>query len=208
MSQLFEALFAQYSQYPALFIYIEAIAIVFGLVSVWFSQRNSIWVFPTGLISTTLFMYLLLVSELLGDLLINAYYFLMSIYGWYYWSRRDASLHVTPITEVDRLDAKTCGLIFLGSAIGVFGIYLFSGRLNSWTAYVDTFTTAVFFVGMWLMAKRKIQHWFCWILGDAISVPLYAFKGLLLTSIQFSVFTAMAVIGYFKWRKLLSAPTN
>ena len=208
MSLLFETLFAQYSQYPPLFIYIEATAIAFGLVSVWFSIRNSVLVFPTGLVSTTLFMYLLLVSELLGDLLINAYYFLMSIYGWFYWSRREQGQPITVITEANSRDKKTCILIFISATVGVFCIYLLSGKLSSWTAYVDTFTTAVFFVGMWLMAKRKIQHWLCWILGDAISIPLYAFKGLLLTSVQFFVFTLMAVIGYYRWRKILNAQVN
>ncbi len=207
MNQVFEFLFAQYSQYPPLFIYLEATAIFFGILSVWFSWQNSVLVFPAGIISTSIFIYILLVSSLLGDMLINAYYFVMSIYGWFYWTRGDSEQLETPITEVTNQDKKICLAIFLASIGAVLVIYGLSQRLTSWTAYADTFTTAVFFVGMWLMAKRKIQHWLCWILGDVISVPLYAYKGLMLTSVQFLIFTIMAVFGYRKWRKVLAQST-
>lgn len=203
MSQIFEFLFAQYSQYPTLFIYLEATAIFFGILSVWFSWQNNVLVFPTGIISTSIFVYILAVSNLLGDLLINAYYFVMSVYGWFYWKRKDSRQQETRITEATQEDKKTCCLIFFGAILAVLIIYISSNRLTSWTAYVDTFTTGVFFVGMWLMARRKIQHWLCWILGDAISIPLYAYKGLMLTSIQFLVFTIMASFGYQKWKKLM-----
>ncbi len=204
MSQVFDFLFAQYSQYPTLFIYLEATAIFFGILSVWFSWQNSVLVFPTGIISTSIFIYLLAVSTLLGDMLINAYYLLMSVYGWFYWTREDSEQQQTPITETTKYDARICLFIFFSAIFAVLVVYSLSSRLTSWTAYVDTFTTGIFFVGMWLMARRKIQHWLCWILGDAISIPLYAYKGLMLTSIQFLVFTFMAVMGYRKWRKLLA----
>ena len=206
MSQVFDLLFAQYSQYPTLFIYLEATAIFFGILSVWFSWQNNVLVFPAGIISTSIFVYILLVSGLLGDTLINAYYFIMSIYGWFYWTRKNTGKRETPITSSSRSDIKLCLLIFALAVIAVLIIYVISSKLTSWTAYVDIFTTGVFFVGMWLMARRKIQHWLCWIVGDAVSVPLYAYKGLILTSIQFFVFTVMAILGYRKWLKLINEP--
>jgi nicotinamide mononucleotide transporter len=75
------------------------------------------------------------------------------------------------------------------------------GKWNSWTAPIDTFTTALFFVGMWLMARRKIEHWVCWIIGDLISIPLYLYKGLALTSFQYLIFTLISILGYLEWKK-------
>ena len=75
---------------------------------------------------------------------------------------------------------------------------------NSYTAYIDNLTTAIFFVGMWLMANRKIESWFFWILGDVISVPLYLYKGLTFTSLQYLIFTFIAISGYYTWKKILN----
>ena len=208
MNPVFEFIFAQYLSYPKLFVIVEGIAIVFGILSVWFSRQNSVLVFPTGIISTSLFVYILYQSGLLGDLLINAYYFIMSIYGWFYWTRVNNRQQTTPISVTSLKDYKRCLLIFLSTVSLVFLIYLSSNRLSSWTAYVDTLTTGIFFVGMWLMARRKLQHWLCWIVGDMISVPLYAYKGLILTSIQFLIFTVMAVSGYYNWQKILKADSQ
>ena len=80
MLEVFNFLFEQYNTYAALDIILEIIAVIFGFLSVWFSKQNKIWVFPTGIISTLIFVYLLLKWELLGDMMINAYYFIMSIY--------------------------------------------------------------------------------------------------------------------------------
>ena len=87
MIDFLKDLFNQYSQYDTLDIYFEVIAVIFGFLSVWYSKNNNILVFPTGMISTSIFVYLLFKSSLLGDMMINAYYFIMSIYGWFYWSR-------------------------------------------------------------------------------------------------------------------------
>ena len=112
--------------------------------------------------------------------MINAYYFIMSIYGWYIWTRKQDDL-VTPISRVNVLEKKICVLIFFFSLIFVYSIYEYFDKWNSITAYVDNLTTAIFFVGMWLMAKRKIENWIFWIIGDIISIPLYFYKGLTFT---------------------------
>ena len=83
-------------------------------------------------------------------------------------------------------------------------LYRTFDRWTSWTAYVDTFTTAIFFVGMWLMARRKIEHWLFWIVGDLISIPLYFYKGLTVTSFQYIIFTIIALQGYRAWKQELS----
>jgi nicotinamide mononucleotide transporter len=74
---------------------------------------------------------------------------------------------------------------------------------KGWVAYVDTLTTALFFVGMWLMAKRKIENWIFWIVADIISVPLYFYKGFTFSSLQYLGFTIIAIFGFLAWKKHL-----
>ena len=188
MYQLFDSLFDQYSQYETHDIFLEMFAVLFGLISVWYSKRNNILVFPTGMISTAIFVYLLFKWSLLGDMIINGYFFIMSIYGWYVWSRKKNEAF-TPITSHTKKEVIPSVFIFFFSVIIVYLVYIYFDMWNSYTAYIDNLTTAIFFVGMWLMANRKIESWFFWILGDVISVPLYLYKGLTFTSLQYLIFT-------------------
>jgi len=203
MSPIFEFLFGQYSGYATIDIILELIGILFGLLSVWYAKKNTDWVYPTGMISTAIFVYLLLKWALLGDMIINAYYFVMSVYGWYYWSKKEEEVIVHPITSTSKKEVKTAVLLFVASILFVFWVYHAFDKWKDWTAYVDTFTTAIFFVGMGLMARRKIEHWLFWIVGDIISIPLYFYKGLTLTSFQYIIFTLIAIYGYRSWKKIL-----
>ena len=203
MSPIFEFLFGQYSGYATIEIVLELIGILFGLLSVWYAKKNTVWVYPTGMISTAIFVYLLLKWALLGDMIINAYYFVMSVYGWYYWSKKEEEVIVHPITSTSKKEVKTAVLLFVASILFVFWVYQAFDKWKDWTAYVDTFTTAIFFVGMGLMARRKIEHWLFWIVGDIISIPLYFYKGLTLTSFQYIIFTLIAIYGYRSWKKIL-----
>ncbi len=200
---MFDFLFQQYSQYNELDIFFEIVAVIFGLLSVWFSKNNNILVYPTGMISTSIFTFLLFKWGLLGDMMINAYYFIMSIYGWYIWTRKKNNI-VTPISKISNYEKKISLFIFISSLIFVYGIYNYFDKWGSLTSYIDNITTAIFFVGMWLMAKRKIENWIFWIIGDIISVPLYFYKGLTFTSLQYFIFTIIAISGYYSWKKILN----
>lgn len=204
MTQIIEGLFQQYNDYETIDIVLEIVAVIFGFLSVWYSKQNKILVFPTGMISTAIFVYLLLKWGLLGDMMINGYYFVMSVYGWYIWTRNVDETHVTPISRTTKKENIYSVFIFIATIIFVYIVYQSFDKWTSWTAYVDSITTAVFFVGMWLMAKRKLENWIYWILGDIISVPLYWYKGLAFTSFQYFGFTFIAIFGYLAWKKNLS----
>lgn len=204
MNHIFDFFFSQYQDYEALDIVLEIVAVIFGFLSVWFSKQNKIWVFPTGMISTIIFVYLLYKWELLGDMMINAYYFIMSVYGWYIWTRKVDATHVTPISITTKKEKTISAVIFLATLVFVFVVYQTFDKWTGWVAYVDTLTTAVFFVGMWLMARRKIENWIFWIIGDIISVPLYFYKGFTFTSLQYLGFTIIAIFGYLAWKKSLN----
>lgn len=204
MSLIFDWLFSQYSDYSTLYIILEIIAVFFGLLSVWYAKKDNILVFPTGIISTFIFVFLLYQWGLIGDMLINAYYFSMSVYGWYIWTRKVDAKHFTPITATSKKEKLQSIILFLAGMIFVFIVYHLFEKWNDWVAYVDTLTTALFFVGMWLMAKKKIENWLYWIVGDLISIPLYFYKGYTFTSFQYLIFTIIAIYGYREWKKIIN----
>ena len=204
MNPIFEFFFGQYSAYETIDIALEIIAVFFGFLSVWFSKENHVLVFPTGMISTLIFVYLLFKWVLLGDMMINGYYFIMSVYGWYIWTRRGEDEQVTPISIMSFNEKRISIGIFIATLICVYLVYLAFDKWTSWVAYLDTVTTAIFFVGMWLMARRKIEHWIFWIIGDIISVPLYFYKGFTFTSLQYLGFTFIAIFGYIAWKKSIN----
>src|SRR5690606_25236515 len=169
MSHIFDWVFSQYHGVPIELVVWEIIAIIFGLLSVWYSKRENILVYPTGIISTAIYVYLLIVYQLLGDMLINAYYFTMSIYGWYQWTRKIDQTRFIPITRMTREEYRMAGVLYVSAIALVVVIYGLFDKWQSWFAYVDILPTAIFFVGMWLMAKKKLEHWTYWIIGDIIS---------------------------------------
>jgi len=203
MSHIFNFLFEQYSNHDPLDVFLEITAVMFGFASVWYSKKNNILVFPTGLISTSVFVYLLFKWQLIGDMMINGYYFIMSLYGWYIWTRKIDSEQVTPISKTTKKEQLIGGIIFIATLLFVYVVYQFFDMWRDWVAYVDTFTTALFFVGMWLMAKRKIENWIFWIVADVISVPLYFYKGYTFSSLQYFGFTIIAIFGFLAWKKHL-----
>lgn len=202
MDEILNFLFQQYGSYSQVDIGLEIFAVFFGFLSVWFSKNNNVLVFPTGLINTSIFVYLLFKWELLGDMIINAYYFVVSIYGWYYWTRKNSNNDYTPISKVNYNDQKIILVISILSAIFVSLMYTVFNKWSGLVSYIDILTTSIFFAAMWLMARRKIESWIFWIIGDIISTPLYLYKGLTFTSFQYFIFTFIAIAGYYKWKSI------
>ena len=201
---MLDLLFSQYSDYETIDIFLEIMAVLFGLASVVFAMKNNILVYPIGIISTVIYVYLLNKWGLIGDMLINGYYTTMSIYGWYIWTRKSQNKPEFPISRITIKEIYHGIIIFLITIVFVVAVYKYFDKFTNWTAYVDTFTTGIFFVGMWLMAKRKIENWLLWIIGDLVSVPLYFYKGYTFTSLQYAIFTIIAIYGYLEWKKSLA----
>ncbi len=202
MNPIFEFLLKPYQNYNTLEIVLESIAVVLGLLSVWFAKRDQIAVYPTGMLSTAIFVYILYKANLLGDLLINVYFFIVSIYGWYFWVRKKRKKTENPISRMNSWEKKRWFILFLIILFFVAGIYILFDKWQDWSAPIDCFTTALFFVGMWFMARKRLEHWIFWIVGDLISIPLYLYKGLGLTSFQYLVFTLIAIFGYIQWKRI------
>lgn len=230
MNQISDFFLEPYKTATALNIILEIIAATFGVVSVFYAKRENILVYPTGIISTSIYVYLLYQWNLFGDLIINIYYTLMSIFGWYMWSKViDSNKNHLPISRTSFLDKLKAIGIFVFTSIFVIVVYRFynvmpndlgfsdsvnfafsnltSGNLENFrkaTPFLDTFTTGVFFAAMWLMALKKIENWTLWILGNIVSIPLYFVKGYGFTGIQYIIFLILAIQAYNTWKKSLS----
>lgn len=219
---LYELFLKPYESYETYQIVLETIAMIFGLLSVFFSIKKNIWVYPTGIISTLLYVYILYIFGLLGDMMINFYYTVMSVYGWILWSKSSEDHVHVEVSWATKKEWFVAAFLLILSLILVTLIYYYKPFVDNhfsmkdvelglyhldWANWLDVFTSAIFLVGMWLMAKRKIENWIFWIIGDIICIPMMLYKGLGITSVQFLVFTFMAFQGYFSWKKSLKTNT-
>jgi nicotinamide mononucleotide transporter len=193
-----------YKDVPLTHIILEFIAFVFGILSVWFARSENILVYPTGLVATVITVYLLFLAGYLGDMMINGYFTIMSIYGWYKWTRKVKDRDNLPITRTNNKE-KIIGVgLFFITIFVVFGIYkVFDYQINT-DNYIDIMVSGIFFTGMWYMANKKIENWTLWIIGDIIATPLYAYRGLGMLSLQYLIFTILAISAYLEWRKILN----
>ena len=185
--------------------WIEAIAVLMGIVSVWYSRKENILVFTTGIINTTLYIYLSFKGHLLGEASVNLYYTIMSLYGWYWWSRKkeDQVTNALQITESNNQQRVQHLLVFIGFyAVLFFGLqFLKNNFAPDAIPWADALASASAYTAMWLMAKKKVESWIWWIVTNITSIPLYFIKGYAFTSFQFIVLLILAIAGYFSWKK-------
>lgn len=197
-----------YKNVSTIQIVLEFLAFVFGTLSVWFAKKENIWVYPTGLIATIITTYLLYIAGYLGDMMINGYFTIMSIYGWYNWNRKEDAKDTLQISRTNFKEKIIGVILFFVTIFVVFGIYIWFDYKIENDNYVDIFASGLFFTGMWYMAKKKIENWTIWIIGDLIVAPLYAYRGLGMLSLQYLIFTILAIAAYLEWKKNLNNSIN
>jgi len=193
---------SQYQNASILQIVLEFLVFVFGIASVVLAKKENIWVYPTGLIATVITTYLLYQAKYFGDMTMNAYYSLMSLYGWYKWTAKTNE----PAVKITRtnLREKLIGFGLFALTMGItYMVYKFFDYKLEIPNYIDIFTSGLFFTAMWYMALKKIENWTLWIIGDCIVVPLFAYRGLGMLSLQYFIFTILAVYGYLEWKKII-----
>jgi nicotinamide mononucleotide transporter len=178
---------------------IEFIAVVFGIGSVYFSKRENILVYPVGMVSTSIFIFLYVKHGLFADATVNFYYTVMSIVGWVMWGRKKDGVEMLKITSSNKRDWLRAAAFFLVCyAILFFVLIKFT---PSTVPRKDAFVSAAAFTGMWLMNKKKIENWFWWIVTNIASIPLNFNKHLAFTSFQYMVLLVLAVLGWIEWHK-------
>ncbi|WP_242117311.1 nicotinamide riboside transporter PnuC [Aestuariivivens sediminicola] len=208
MNPIFDFFLEPYYNRPGYLIVLEAIAFFFGIASVVYAKKANILVYPTGLVATVITVYIFLKDELMGDMMMNFYYSVMSIYGWWNWSRKKEDTYVVPISRTNTKE-KIIGFgMFILTMVVTYIVYRAYGTEINSSNYIDIFTSGVFFTAMWFMANKKLENWTLWILADIITVPLYAYRGWGMLSLQYLIFTVLAIQGYLAWKKNLNNPAT
>ncbi len=188
---------------------LEYIAVAFGIGSVWYSRKEHILVYPVGLVSTVIYIFLSIEGHLFGEASVNLFYTIMSIYGWVLWARKNKQHQkLVVITGSSRREWANHLLFFAGLYIL---IYLSLAFLKKYFApgaipWADALASATAFTGMWLMATKKVESWYWWIATNICSIPLYFVKGYVFTSVFYVILLVMAFWGLAAWKKKLLAP--
>ncbi|MBL7866921.1 MAG: nicotinamide mononucleotide transporter [Flavobacterium lindanitolerans] len=194
-----------YKNTPVIDIILEAIVFITGILSVYFAKKENIWVYPTGIIATVITVYLLYKAGYFADMTLNIYFSVMSIYGWINWSRKKEDDYVVKISRTNTKQKIIGVLLFFLTIVVTYFVYHLFGKEIKPENYIDIFTSGLFFTGMWYMAMKKIENWTLWIIADIIAVPLYAYRGLGMLSLQYVIFTILAILAYIEWRKILNS---
>jgi nicotinamide mononucleotide transporter len=184
--------------------WLEYVAVLAGILSVWFSRNEHILVYPTGLVNTIIYIYLSFKFALLGEASVNFYYTVMSVYGWILWAKTDSNHR--HVLQIKYSTARELGqeLAFFGAFYVVlfFSLrYLKSAFAPMAIPWADAFASATAYTGMWLMARKKVESWYWWIATNCASIPLYFVKHLVLTSVYYLILLVMAVSGLLEWRR-------
>lgn len=183
---------------------LEYVAVFAGILSVWFSRLENIWVYPIGLVSTIIYVYISFKYHLIGEASVNIYYTVLSFYGWFLWARKNNG--GVPILRIS-FSTRTEWLIQLSFFAGLFLviycclIYLKTAFYPGVIPLGDAFASATAYTGMWLMAKKKVESWLWWIATNTASIPLYFIKGLVFTSVFYFVLLLMAFFGLVEWMR-------
>lgn len=203
MNQIFDFFLNTYQGKETFIIVLEAIVLITGIMSVWYAKKENILVYPTGLIATVITVYLFLRDGLLGDMMMNFYWSAMSIYGWWNWSRKKDNKKVVRISRTTAKEKILGIVLFLATILINYGVYKTFGYEIETSNYIDIFTSGIFFTAMWYMALKKLENWTLWIIADLITIPLYAYRGWGMLSLQYIIFTILAVQAYIAWKKSL-----
>ena len=182
----------------------EIIAAVSGIFSVWFSRKASIWVYPTGLINTVFYIWISYDAQLIGEAIVNLYYTLMSLYGWFNWLRKNERHElIVRITRSSKKDwiIQSSFFIFVYVLIFISLRYLKDAFFPGAIPWADALASAAAFTGMWLMTQKKVESWLWWVVTNIVSMPLYYIKGYAFTALYFAVLLVLAVLGWQSWMK-------
>ncbi|MBC7417575.1 MAG: nicotinamide mononucleotide transporter [Pedobacter sp.] len=180
--------------------WLEGLAVGFGVAEVLFAKRNNIWLYPTGIISVLLSMYLLFNVQLYAETLLNIYYLVMSVYGWVIWKKTKAA----GAMQVSWSSKKE---LYIAISISIFGFILLYLILHHFTnsdvPIWDAFVSATAWAGMWLLAKRRIENWIFLNISNLVAIPLLIHKQLAMFAVLTLVLFVVAIFGFLDWKKII-----
>src|SRR5215212_2941688 len=180
----------------------EWISTITQVASVWYARKNNVLVYPTGIIGVLLaaYVYFFIASPpLYADAILNIYYFVMSVYGWYHWVQKSNDSYVYPISWCTANELKVGIGFFLFFWAAIY--FLLLKVTNSNTPILDSLVSSSAITAMWWMASRKIENWIAWIFSNIVAIPLNFYKGFMLFTFMYVLFLVMAWMGYIEWKK-------
>ena len=205
MGEVYDFFLSSYSDYSRVDIVLEFLAFWFGIISVIFAKKQNILVYPTGIICTLITMYLMYKVSLLGHILVNFLYTIISFFGWWNWSRRENNDLVVKVSKFTSNDlTKSLLIFFFILFVAYFAHDFFATNFEGQIKELDILTSGIFVTAMWLMANKKLENWILWIIGNVITIPLYLSSDKIILSIQYIIFTILAIQAYIEWKKSLS----
>ena len=175
-----------------------------GIASVFFYRLENIWVYPVGLINTIIYIWISIKGNLFGEASVNFYYTVMSIYGWILWTKKDVQQHHVVNIEFSTAKQWLQQLSFFAFFyVTIYFVLTYLKRSFAPNAipWADAFASASAYTGMWLMAKKKVESWYWWIITNTASIPLYFVKHYVFTSVYYLVLLIMAFWGLAEWTR-------
>ena len=181
--------------------YVEILGVITSLIYLYFSVRQIIWLWPFGILSSALFIWIFFGSKFYADMGLQVYYLGVSVYGWYYWSRGEFSGQKggRPVIRLGRILGMI--LLFVCLALWLSIVWILKSQTDSDVPWGDGFTTAVSIVATWMLARKILEHWLVWIIVDMVAACLYIYKGLYPTAFLYLVYSVIAVTGFIQWKK-------
>lgn len=184
---------------------LELIGAVIGLVYLWLEYRASIYLWIAGVIMPAVYLVVYYKAGLYADFGINIYYLIVAVYGWIMWKygNKNAEKKELPITHTPKHSILPMSLVFTASLVVIALILIQFTDSN--VPWLDSFTTALSFIGMWMLARKYLEQWIVWIVVDVVCCGLYIYKELYFTSVLYGLYAIIAIFGYYKWKKLMQA---
>ncbi|MGC4036237.1 MAG: nicotinamide riboside transporter PnuC [Chitinophagaceae bacterium] len=180
--------------------FIQWMAVLLGVAEVLLAKANKIWLYPAGIASIILSVWVLYQAGLFAECFLNLYYLLMSIYGWWYWVKKKDK----PPIKISRSNNQEWIIGFLISIGGTFFLFFILKYFTPSTVpFWDAWVSATAWAGMWLLAKRKIENWILLNISNAFAIPLLFKKELPLYALLTIFLFIIAVLGYIKWNRIL-----
>ena len=191
--------------------YLEILGTLVGLIYLWLEYRASIWLWVANVVMPAIYVVVYYQAGLYADFGINIYYLLVSVYGILYWWKGRQGGDVQSSKEVQELAiSHTPGQMW--ARLGIISLALFLliafiliSSTDSTVPWLDSFTTALSIVAMWMLARKYVDQWLVWIVVDAVSAGLYIYKELYFTAGLYALYTVIAYFGYVEWKRLMKS---
>lgn len=188
--------------------YVELIGTLFGLISVYLATKTNILTWATGIINELFLFILFFQVQLYADMFLQVFFFVVTLYGWYNWKQIPKENGITKTelkTKIWLLSAIVVGTTMVGFLIS--NIHLYLPRYFKTEAsypYVDSFVMVSSIIATILLAQKKIETWYLWIVVDIVCVFLFFKKGIAFLALEYFVFLGLATYGFLNWKKQLN----